>query len=429
MQRARGFFRHVNDQIDLVGRARHLLRLDADLGEEAQPVHAVAREADLLAVVPRGLELAELAPDDFVARAVVARHLDAAHGLQDQGHAVVLAVDLGHGLDARESKAEVAEMLGKGLGGLGDLVGVVRLAGADGDQRLELVLALQEVAFELDARDDEALALGHVDGDGDVLLVRRDGDLSGIHAELQVAALQIVRTQGFEVGVELRARIAVALGVPAQPAARVLVEQALEGGFAEGLVADDADVLDARRLALGDGEGEVHPVAFYGRDGGDDFGAVEALVDVLALELLLGAVGQRLVVGAAIGQADVAHGLLEHVLVELARTGEVHVGDGRALLDDDHEHAAHGFQAHVLEQAQGKQRADRGSALLVVVFVAHAQGNGREHRSGFNALQAFHADVLDLEGVERPGSLGGKDHGCNGRHGARTEAMELFFHE
>jgi hypothetical protein len=102
----------------------------------------------------------------------------------------------------------------------------------------------------------------------------------------------------------LVARIAIGLGVPAQPAPRVLVEQALEGGFAERLVADDADVLDARRIAFGDGEGQVHAVALDGRHGRDHFGTIETLVDVLALELLLGTVGQGLVVGAAICQTD-----------------------------------------------------------------------------------------------------------------------------
>jgi hypothetical protein len=70
--------------------------------EEAQAVDAVARQLDLVGVVPARLELAELAADHFVAGAVVARDVDAAHvgaarrlGRQHEGHAVVGAVDLG----------------------------------------------------------------------------------------------------------------------------------------------------------------------------------------------------------------------------------------------------------------------------------------------------------------------------------------------
>src|SRR5256885_11493648 len=76
-------------------------------------VHAVARQADLVAVIPGSFVLAEFAADHFVTRAIVAADVDTAHigaarrlGMQYQGHAVGRTVDVRHGLDACKGKAE-----------------------------------------------------------------------------------------------------------------------------------------------------------------------------------------------------------------------------------------------------------------------------------------------------------------------------------
>jgi hypothetical protein len=57
----------------------------------------------------------------------------------------------GTGLDLGKGITEVAEVVGEGLGGFGHVVGVVGLTGLDGHQRLELVVLVQVVAFQLDA--------------------------------------------------------------------------------------------------------------------------------------------------------------------------------------------------------------------------------------------------------------------------------------
>ena len=311
-------------------------------------------------------------------------------------------------------------MVGKRLGGLRDLVGVVGLAGLDRDHGLELVVAVEVVAFELDVRHHIAFAFVDVHRERDRLLVGRNGDLGRLDAELEIAALQIVRAQGLQIGVELGARIAIGLGVPAEPAAGVLVEQALERGFAEGLVADHVDLVDLCRLAFGHRERQVDAVALDGRHGGDDFRAIEAAVDVLALELLLGTVGERAVERPAFGQTHVAHGFLQGVLVELLGAGEVDVGNRRTFLYNHREHVAVGFEAHVLEQAQSEQRTDRGRAFFVVVIITHTQGDGRKNGTRFHPLQTFDADVLDLERLQCPGGVGRKNHGGQGRSGTRA---------
>ena len=90
--------------------------------------------------------------------------------------------------------------------------------------------------------------------------------------------------------------------------------------------------------------------------------------------------------------------LLQRVLVEFLRADEVDVGDDGALFDDHHQHVAVDFEAHVLEQAEGEQRADRGGALVVVVGVADAERQRREHGARLDALQAFDPDVAARTG-------------------------------
>jgi hypothetical protein len=329
---------------------------------------------------------------------------------------------------ARSTSGRVAEVVGERLGGFSHLFGVVRLARADGDQRLEFVFLAQVVAFELHAGDHVALALRHVDGDRDVLPIGRDRDLGGVDAEFEVAPVEVVGTQRLEVGVELCARVAVRLRIPGQEATRIEVEQALERGFAEGLVADNVDFLDLRGLALGDGEGQVHAVALDRRDGGDHLRTVQALVDVLALQLLLGAVRQGLVVRSALGQADLAQRFLQRVLVEFLGAREVDVCDRGTLFHDHHQHVAIHFEPDILEQAEREQRADRGRTFFIVVLVADAKGQRREHGAGLDPLQAFDPDVAHGERVHGPG-IRHERHRDDCRNGTHAKALQMFFHE
>ena len=211
-QAAGGFFNHIERQIHLIGRARHFLRFNRDFREIAQAVDPVARAADLVAVVPRRLQLPEFAPHHHVPRAGVACDVDLAHigaprrvGLQRDGHAAVDAVDFGHRLDTRERVTEIAKIVGKGLAGFGDFVGVVGLTRTNGNESFEFIVLAQVVARQLDAADHKALALGDVDGDANVSLVRIHRHLGGVDLEFKVTARQVVRAQRFNVGVELGA--------------------------------------------------------------------------------------------------------------------------------------------------------------------------------------------------------------------------------
>ncbi len=319
------------------------------------------------------------------------------------GHAAALAVDLRLHRDPGEGIAEARVVIGEGLGRRRDLLAVVGLAHADVEQRLELLLARQVVALEPHTGDHEALALRDVHRHAEVLAVGRDGHLRGVDAEFHVAAREVVGAQRLQVGIELGARVLVRLGVPAHPAAAVLVEQAQQRVLREGLLAHDADLADACGLALGHVEAQVHAVAVDRRDGGHHRGVVEAAAHVLALDLLLGAVGQRLVASAPFGQAHLGQGLDERLLVELLGADEVDVGHGGAFLHDDDQGAVAHVDAHVLEDLELEQRTDGSRAALVGVGVADMQRNGGEDGAGLDALEALHTDVAHGEGIDGPG--------------------------
>ena len=76
-------------------------------------------------------------------------------------------------------------------------------------------------------------------------------------------------------------------------------------------------------VAFGDREGDVDAVALLRRHRRHDLGAVEAARQVLALELLLGAVERAPVEEQAFGEAEVLQRLDQRVLVELLDADEV----------------------------------------------------------------------------------------------------------
>ena len=143
----------------------------------------------------------------------------------------------------------------------------------------------------------------------------------------------------------------------------------------------------------------------------------------MALELLLDPVDQRAVVRPSGGQARIAQHALQHLIAEFLVAGEVHRGDGGALLHADHEHIALHVKAHVGEQAQAKQRADGRGAFFIVVGFAHTNRQRREHGARLDALQALDTDVAHGERVNRPGHL--RCEGQRDQRGHRAQAESL----
>ena len=269
----------------------------------------------------------------------------------------------------------------------------------------EVVLGRAHViAGELDVRQGEDLAFADVDGDEDILLVRGDRDLGRIDLELHVTTVEVIRTQGFQVTRELLARVLVFVGKSCQPAAGAegeLVEQVF---FFKGLVADDIDRLDARGLTFHDGDIDRHAVALQRGDGGLEFDRVLALVVELALQFRLDAVEHRAVEGAAFGQAGIFQAFAQRLFLDRLVTAEIDLGDGRALVHDHDQHIAFALEAHIFEEAGAEQCTHQFAAVRIGHRIAGLHRQVIEHRASGDALQAFDADILDLEGLT-PGKV------------------------
>ena len=204
-----------------------------------------------------------------------------------------------------------------------------------------------------------------------------------------------------EVRGQLLARVLVVLRVPAEPARRRELHELEQLLLAERVVADDVDRPDLRHLALVDGEVHRDAVAVERRDRRRDRDAVAPGGEVLALDLLLGLVDQRLVVGATFGDPVVAQRLAHLVGGEFLHPDEVDLRDRRPLRDHHHQDVAFDLHADVGEEPGGEQRADRLRRAFFGHGLADLDREVAEDGSGLDALDAFDADVADDEGLER----------------------------
>jgi hypothetical protein len=144
-------------------------------------------------------------------------------------------------------------------------------------------------------------------------------------------------------------------------------------------------------------------VALERRHGGRDLGAVEAAARVLALQFLLGAVEERLVVDLRFRDSRLLEAVLEVFLGEFLGALDVDRRDRRAFLNVDDEHVAVALQAHVLVEARGVERLDGRRGLLVVDALPDFHGEVGEHGARLGALHALDADVADGEGLDGEG--------------------------
>ena len=177
-------------------------------------------------------------------------------------------------------------------------------------------------------------------------------------------------TQRFQIAIELGARILVGLGVPAQPTTRVLIEQREQCVVRKGLIANNIDGADAGLRSFNHTEVQVHPVTLARRWRGHHLGGIQTAVKVLPLELLLRSVGQGFVKRTPLSQADVAQGFAKHICVKFFDAGEGDVRHDWALGHHHHDQPISHLNAHVREQAQTEQRANRLGALVFAVCIS-----------------------------------------------------------
>src|SRR5690606_7057712 len=102
---------------------------------------------------------------------------------------------------------------------------------------------------------------------------------------------------------------------------------------AERGVADDVDVLELGRLAFGDRDRDLDPVAVEVDHGGLDRDVVLAAVEVLAGQLGLHALELEAVERLALGKADTLEAGAQVLLADVLVAAQDDLGYLRALLD------------------------------------------------------------------------------------------------
>ncbi len=227
-------------------------------------------------------------------------------------------------------------------------------------------------------------------------------NLGGVDIELEVARVQVIRTQRFEVGLKFLPRVLIVLRKPCEPAERAQLEHGEQFLLGECAVAYDVDSLDLRDFPLVHVEIDCDAVAFERRDGRGHLYAIKAPGQILAFELLLRLIEQGTVEDAAFLESDVTQPLLDLVLFEFLHPDEIDRSDGRPLLESHDQHVSLDLEPDVAKEPGSEQGTNRARGLFVGHRVADFDGQIAENSSRLDALDAFDANVPHDKGFERP---------------------------
>ena len=383
----------------LVGRAAGRIG-DIDLLEEAEIVDALLGAVELRRVERIAFDQAELAADDAVLRAEVAGDVDALdinlrtflHVIGDVDRMGV-GVALDRRIDLHEGIAAIAERVADGADRAVDQIGVVPIALARREQRLQhfRVDVFQRVGqvdlAEMVARafldgegDEEARAIGRQLGD------RRDD------AEIGIALRQIEFAQQLAVIRQAIRIVGVVAREEAPPARLLRRDDVAQRRFAELVVAEEGDAADAGRWPFVDLEDEVDAVLrqldhFRLHRRGEVAGAAIELenADDVSLHLFPREDETRT-------ELDLA---VEVVVRELRIALELDAVDDRVLDHVDDQRIALALHAHVGEQAGGIKSLQRSIELRRVVDLAGLNLEVGADGVGIDALRAVDANLAD----------------------------------
>ena len=299
-----------------------------------------------------------------------------------------------HGLDAGEGVALVAERQGQRLHRLVDGLQVEGGAGLDGDGRVERA-GVDAGQPGVDGDGAEGVAVALLDGEGDAVAgpLRVLDGLGGVHARVGEAVLEVVAAQQLLVALD-------ALGIVERRALEDVEPAGLAGGDdvaqlarRERAVADEGDAVDLGDLALPDDEDHID-AALAAVDGLGLYGGGKP---ALAAVELAQAHGIGMGPGRRIAQPRLElDQRLELGLVDGALALEGHGRHDRVL---DHAHVDGGaapLDAHIGEDAGGKERLDRLVDLRRVVGAALG-----ELQAGADGLGLDGAMAADLDGRDR----------------------------
>ena len=401
--------------------------------EVAETLQALAGQVDQRGVGRRVLELTHFTTQHFVfglgvAYEAQAAHVNAAARVDEERHVhgVAVAGFLLHAAHLGEGVALVAETALDQVTGVGHQLLAEHLAFLQHQQGGQLAFIHHQVAGQLDVVDAELVALGHVDGDQHPLPVRGDRHLGGFDREVDIAAIQVIGTQTFQITGQTLAGILV-VALDERPEVRGTELEVLQQLFVtEHGVADHVDVADARGLAFVNLDVQRHPVTRQRHHLGADVGAVAALGDVLALQLP----GDRLQRGAlehlALRQARLGEALAQVLLLDLLVTVQIDARDAGALGHHHHQLVAVAAELHVFVVAGGEQPLDRLHHVVPVDGVTGLDRQLRVHALHRDALQPLDADIAHLEGQGATAALRADGHRREDKNQGQGPAEQGF---
>ena len=280
-------------------------------------------------------------------------------------------------------------------------------------QGIQFGFATKHFAFQLDARDRVFFTFIDIDGDVDILLVGRNRNLRRFDLHLDIAAILVVGFQRFDITSEFLLRILIRLGVPGKPARCAQTQHLDQFFFAEGLAADDIDILDARDIAFIDYKIDRYTITLHRCDCRRDQHAVQTARQVLAFQFLFRAIYQCLVKNTRLANADFLQSLGQLLLVKFLGAGKFNTGNCRTLFNKYHQYVALDFDTHILEETRGIQGLDCGRAFFIRKRFAYPHRQIAENRTGFSTLYTFNADVFYSERISRLCIAGTQGKSCN----------------
>ncbi|CAM5180702.1 hypothetical protein CDEF62S_01471 [Castellaniella defragrans] len=417
---ARRLLLHVHIHVDLIGRTRHGLRLDIDVGEIAQAIDAVLGGLDAGRVVPGSFLLAHFTAHHGIPGARIAADVDAAHidappriDVEGQAGDVMLAVQHGIRIDVGKRIAQRPQVIRDRLGHRIGLLGGKGLPFFHRHQWLELVFEAQQVACEVHLAQLVGLTLMHRERDVDGLAIRRDGDLRRFHGKFQVAAVQVVRADALHVAFELFTRILVGAGVPGHDAAGGQLHLVFQRAGQEGLVADEFNLGDRGHFAFENIEAHANAVARQRRDHRIDLHAVLALGQILLLDFEGRPIQHRLVEHPPLAESHARQGRGDRLDVEFAHAVEGDGRDGRAFFHGHNQHITARIDLDVTEKTRAIELLNGRRRLVFSKCFADFDWQIGKDSTGIDAFQPLNLNVMHHERREGRRHRRGRQHQRN----------------
>src|SRR5690625_2956823 len=234
---------------------------------------------------------------------------------------ICVPVEPRHGVDVGKGVADVAQHRNDVVGALFDILARKGVARFNHDQRADGLFIQNQVAGNHCVRNGVNVAFANIGGDKNVALVGADGHLGGLNGKVEIAAVHVEGSQGFQVARQLFARVLVGSAPEEQPELAVGLKLLAQLLFAECFVADNIDVPNSGLLAFLDNNAQIDAVARQFGGQGFHIDRIVAAAVVLLNQLLLDAVKLQLVEDLAFGDADAFERRYEIVVLDLAVAG------------------------------------------------------------------------------------------------------------